>query len=122
METCYRHPNRETGVSCSNCGKPICPDCMTPTTVGMRCPDCAGQTTKVRTARTLHDDPRVTYALIAINVIVYLAELASGAGGLGGALGGTVVHDGALFGPKVADGEWYRIVTGGFLHATFFHL
>ena len=28
MATCYRHPNRETGVSCSNCGRPICPDCM----------------------------------------------------------------------------------------------
>ena len=41
MATCYRHPNRETGVSCSNCGNPICPDCMTPTPVGMRCPDCS---------------------------------------------------------------------------------
>ena len=41
MATCYRHSNRETGVSCSNCGNPICPDCMTPTPVGMRCPECA---------------------------------------------------------------------------------
>jgi membrane associated rhomboid family serine protease len=40
----------------------------------------------------------------------------------GGALGGTVVRDGALFGPKIADGEVYRLLTGGFLHATFFHL
>ena len=38
MATCYRHPSRETGVSCSNCGRPICPDCMTTTPVGMRCP------------------------------------------------------------------------------------
>ena len=41
VATCYRHPSRETGVSCSSCGNPICPDCMTPTPVGMRCPECA---------------------------------------------------------------------------------
>ena len=46
-ETCYRHPNRETAVSCSSCGRPICPDCMTPTPVGMRCPECANQRTRV---------------------------------------------------------------------------
>ena len=50
METCYRHPDRETGVSCSNCGRPICPDCMTTTSVGMRCPECARQKTKVQDA------------------------------------------------------------------------
>ena len=50
MATCYRHPNRETGVSCSSCGRPICPDCMTPTPVGMRCPECAQQKTPVRDA------------------------------------------------------------------------
>ena len=43
MATCYRHPSRETGVSCSNCGRPICPDCMTTTPVGMRCPECSKQ-------------------------------------------------------------------------------
>ena len=47
MATCYRHPGRETGVSCSNCERPICPDCMTTSPVGMRCPECARQTTKV---------------------------------------------------------------------------
>src|SRR5215217_4496834 len=54
MATCYRHPSRETGVSCSNCGKPICPDCMTATPVGMRCPDCAGKRQRVRTLRSVH--------------------------------------------------------------------
>ena len=62
VESCYRHPGRETGVSCSNCGRPICPDCMTPTSVGMRCPECSRQTTKVRTARDLHAEPRLTGA------------------------------------------------------------
>ena len=46
--TCYRHPGRATRVSCSSCGRPICPDCMTPSPVGMRCPECARQTTKVK--------------------------------------------------------------------------
>jgi len=53
MATCYRHPDRETGVACSNCGRPICPDCMTPTPVGMRCPECARQRTPVRTLRSM---------------------------------------------------------------------
>ena len=58
MPACYRHPSRETGVSCSSCGRPICPDCMTPTSVGMRCPECARDRTKVRTGRTLTSDAR----------------------------------------------------------------
>ena len=66
MATCYRHPDRETGVSCSNCGRPICPDCMTPTPVGMRCPECSRERTPVRNdgvAATAH--PVLTYVLIA---------------------------------------------------------
>jgi predicted RNA-binding Zn-ribbon protein involved in translation (DUF1610 family) len=38
---CYRHPGRETRVSCSSCGRPICPDCMVDTPVGFKCPECA---------------------------------------------------------------------------------
>src|SRR5215510_4941135 len=103
MAVCYRHPGRETGVSCSNCGRPICPDCMTPTPVGMRCPECSRQRTQVRTVRTMSTEPRLTYALIAINVVVFLAELASGSGGFSGA-SGSVYREGALFGPLVATG------------------
>jgi membrane associated rhomboid family serine protease len=43
IRRCYRHPDRETGVSCSNCGKPICYECMTPAPVGFRCPDCMAE-------------------------------------------------------------------------------
>ena len=67
-ETCYRHPNRETGVACSNCGRPICPDCMTPTPVGMRCPECAGQRTRVTTGTRAFGrstSAPATYVLIA---------------------------------------------------------
>src|SRR5437763_1467413 len=100
MPTCYRHPSRETGVSCSNCGRPICPDCMTPTTVGMRCPECARQRTRVVRMRNMSTEPRVTYALIAMNVVAFLAEgnftVASGSGG------NNVYAKGALLGSNPA--------------------
>ncbi len=85
-QTCYRHPDRETGVSCSSCGRPICPECMTPTPVGMRCPECMRQRTKVvrnptGTPGQLSAFP-ATIVLIAINVVVYLIEIAGGPGGI----------------------------------------
>ncbi len=93
---------------------------MTPTPVGMRCPECSRQKTKVRTAATIRRDPELTYVLIAINVIAFLA-MSAGGGGLDGR-GGTVYSNGFLFGPAVADGEWWRIVSAGFLHAGLLHL
>jgi membrane associated rhomboid family serine protease len=124
--TCYRHPNRETAVSCSNCGRPICPDCMTPTPVGMRCPECARQRTRVVRNPVGTPGGRLgafpaTMVLIAINVVVYLIEIASGPGGLE-ATGGKIAYDFGLFGPFVAEGEWYRLVTSAFLHAGIFHI
>jgi membrane associated rhomboid family serine protease len=124
-ETCYRHPNRETAVSCSSCGRPICPDCMTPTPVGMRCPECARQRTKVVRNPTglpsqLGAFP-ATVVLIAINVIVYLVEIAGGSGGLNSPSGKIVVNLG-LYGPFVSGGDWYRLVTSGFLHAGLLHI
>jgi membrane associated rhomboid family serine protease len=120
-ETCYRHPRRETGVHCSNCGRPICPDCMTPTPVGMRCPECSSQRTQVRTLRSTSTEPTLTYAIIAVNVLVFVAQIATGAGGLD-ATSGTVFRDGALAGPLVGTGDWWRIVTGGFLHGGLLHI
>jgi membrane associated rhomboid family serine protease len=123
MATCYRHPNRETGVSCSNCGRPICPDCMTPTPVGMRCPECARERTKVTrgaVAPGRYDAP-ATYVLIALNVAAYLVEIAGGAGGLSPG-SSSVLLDFGLYGPYVAEGEWYRLLTNGFLHASLIHI
>ena len=120
-QTCYRHPDRETGVSCSNCGRPICTECMTSTPVGMRCPECSRQRTQVRTLASLTPSPDLTKVLIALSVIAFLAQSMAGAGiGRGG--GGEVYARGVLFGPLVAEGEWWRLITGGFLHGGIFHL
>src|SRR3954452_5120198 len=84
-QTCYRHPGRETAVSCSSCGRPICPDCMTPTPVGMRCPECASQRTPGRSGTAASGGANrapPTFALIAVNAAVYLIELASVPGAL----------------------------------------
>jgi membrane associated rhomboid family serine protease len=124
MATCYRHPSRETGVSCSNCGNPICPDCMTPTPVGMRCPDCAGSKQKVHTMRSMHSDPTATYVLIAINVLMFLGSGMGGSLLTGGGSGGSAVfNDFALFGPAIdVLNEYWRLVTSGFLHSGLLHV
>jgi membrane associated rhomboid family serine protease len=123
MATCYRHPSRETGVSCSNCGKPICPDCMTPTPVGMRCPDCAGQKQRVQSLRSMHVDPTVTYVLIAINVLMFLGSGAGGSFLTGSGGSSRVFQDLALWGPAIDIGhDYWRLVTAGFLHSGLLHI
>jgi len=114
MATCYRHPQRETGVSCSNCGRSICTDCMTSTPVGMRCPECSRQRTQVHTMRSMTTDPIATYVIIAICVLAYFGSRAGGTG--------RAFNELLLYGPAVADGEYWRLVTSGFLHAGLLHL
>jgi membrane associated rhomboid family serine protease len=118
MAVCYRHPSRETGVSCSNCGKPICPDCMTATPVGMRCPDCSRQRTAVRTLRNIYAEPTATYVLIGINVLMYIGMWMSGGSSSSvyidlGTLGSATFQGDPI---GVANGEYYRLITGAFLH------
>jgi membrane associated rhomboid family serine protease len=126
---CYRHPDRETFVSCAECGRGICPDCMTFGPVGIRCPDHAsasGRTaaprrTARRATRSLSvEGPIVTQTLIAINVAVFLLELAMGAGV--SVDSGWIFENGVLYGPLVAEGEWWRLITSSFLHANLLHI
>src|ERR1051325_11164419 len=72
--TCYRHPDRVTGASCTRCGRPICPDCMTVAPVGHHCPECLREGRKsVRQVR-IHADALVVKSLIALNALVFLLQ------------------------------------------------
>lgn len=123
---CYRHPDRETGVSCSDCGRGLCPDCMHFGPVGIRCPEHAGQPQGA--ARVVGSVRRrssgrtglVAMGLVGLNVLVYFAQLAQGAPVQANA--GSIFNDGALYGPLVADGDWWRLITAAFLHYGPFHL
>ena len=98
---------------------------MTVTPVGMRCPECARQRTRVtRMTPGIHPGRApATYVLIALNVIAFLAEVGTGSPvGAGFEAAGSIFRHGALYGPAVANGEWYRLVTAGFLHAGLFHI
>jgi membrane associated rhomboid family serine protease len=125
--TCYRHPDRATGLSCSECGRPICTECMTMAPVGIRCPEHSGRPQGVqRVTRGVHRaafegvGAKVTRALVAINVAVYVAELAQG-GGINGVKSSIYFH-GVLWAPFVADGDYWRLITAAFLHYGPFHL
>ena len=127
---CYRHPDRETGLSCSECGRPICYECMTPAPVGLRCPEHSGKpqglqrvtraTQRSVTGVGARRVNAVTLALIAVNVGVYLAELALGGNQNG--TGSTIFDHGVLYLPFVAQGDWWRLMTAAFLHFGIFHL
>jgi membrane associated rhomboid family serine protease len=138
---CYRHPGRETGVSCSNCGRPICYECMTPAAVGFRCPECIAEQrrdsgrSRVITRGQIRGrwqggmlgstHAPVTRVLIGLNVAAFVIEIiaASGAGGVGSLSTKTLVDLGALYTPRiVVQHEYWRLVTAMFLHAGLMHI
>lgn len=114
LPVCYRHADRETRLSCSNCGRPICVECMTAAPVGQRCPDCAAPATQVVGRDRLYGraGAPVTYGLIALCVAVYL--LAS--------VAPQIEVYGAQINPLVLQGEWWRLVTAAFLHGGLTHI
>jgi membrane associated rhomboid family serine protease len=100
---------------------------MTPTPVGMRCPECMRQKTKVvqgvggGPASGFAASP-ATFVLIAVSLVVYLVEVGTSGGGFSIPINDSVVVHGALFGPLVSEGEWYRLITSGFIHGTPLHV
>jgi membrane associated rhomboid family serine protease len=124
---CYRHPDRETYLSCSECGRPICAECMTPAPVGQRCPEHSGRPQGVRRVtrgarQTAFEGTGalVTKTLIGINLLVYLITITQGAGI--NSPGGSLFDNWILYGPAVANGDWWRLITCAFLHASLIHI
>ncbi|WP_405490976.1 rhomboid family intramembrane serine protease [Streptomyces sp. NBC_00096] len=131
---CYRHPDRDTGISCTRCERPICPECMISASVGFQCPECVregsgtGHGPAANVPRTVAGgvvsaDPHlVTKILIGINAAVFLAAFV---------LPGLEIHleliaryREQLGGPVegVATGEYYRLLTSTFLHVAPLHI
>lgn len=135
VPVCYRHPDRETGVRCTRCERPICPECMVSASVGFQCPECVrggsgtGHAPTASRPRTIAGgsvtaDPRLlTKVLIGINLAVFLAQIA-----LGNTLTDRFELIGraqfSLFGPLegVAEGQYYRLLTSMFLHGGYAHI
>jgi membrane associated rhomboid family serine protease len=138
VTTCYRHAERETYVRCTRCERFICPACMVDAPIGHQCPECVrGGEKSVRQRTTVFGGrptvtPVVTYLLIGLNVLAYVAELAvHGLQWRFSVLGqGVMGPDGNLYTVYadrlqpgfhlvgIANGEWYRLITGAFLHQT----
>ncbi|HWM39425.1 MAG TPA: rhomboid family intramembrane serine protease, partial [Streptomyces sp.] len=132
---CYRHPDRETGISCVRCERPICPDCMIPASVGFQCPDCVkggsgtGHAPSASRPRTIAggavaaDRRLVTKILLGLNAAVFIGVLVAG---------DRLVNDLVLFGQAVAEpygpvegvaqGQWYRLLSSMFLHQEIWHI
>lgn len=117
---CYRHPDRQTMLSCSRCGRPICASCSVDAAVGQRCPECLRQegTQRVipaRSSRSASSSAPATRGFIALAVTFFvLAQF----GGLGEELVLRLAQINAL----VAAGEWWRIFTVVLLHASITHI
>jgi membrane associated rhomboid family serine protease len=119
VPTCFRHPDRETYVRCVRCDRPICPDCMREAAVGHQCVECVREANRDRReARTVFGGrvatgSHVTFALLAINAVIFVVELASP----------QVKGDFAMVPAAVAlDAQWYRLLSSAFLHYGFFHI
>lgn len=112
---CYRHPDRETRLACSDCGRPICPACSIDAAVGQKCPQCVNEAGRQKTidARSslgvAAGIPPVTKAIIAVTALMFL---------LGGSVEEYLVQASWL----VEAGEWWRIFSSALLHANITHI
>ncbi|MCB0930936.1 MAG: rhomboid family intramembrane serine protease [Mycobacterium sp.] len=126
VPACYRHPDRAAMVGCVRCGRPICPECMRTAPVGQQCVDCVQATYQSaytvpvapsarptpKAAMRLDGKPWVTYGLIAVNVAVFLLQMARP----------DLRNQFALWSPAVAQGQYYRLVSSAFMHYGLVHL
>jgi membrane associated rhomboid family serine protease len=121
IPTCYRHPGRETYVSCVRCGRPACPECLRSAAVGQQCVECVRQGNQgVRRAGSVFGGRPargavVTWTLVAVNIALYLVELADQ--NIGYDLGMLGLGRFAIGAPLqgVAEGQWYRMITSAFV-------
>jgi membrane associated rhomboid family serine protease len=119
--TCYRHPDRESWVSCVRCGRHACPDCLRDAAVGQQCVECVrGSSAGGRAARTAFGGRPVTTAvvtwtLVGINVLLFLVELAKPSLGTDWGLLGYAPYSSGGPVQGIAAGQWYRLITSAFL-------
>jgi membrane associated rhomboid family serine protease len=130
---CYRHPDRQSFVLCQRCGRTICPQCQTQAAVGVHCPECVKESrqsmpntrpavvTAVRRGVRATDAPVVTYGIMALCVLVFIAEAATGTSLLDGS-GGGVVYSELAYAPVLTSVQPWRIVTTLFTHASLLHI
>ena len=140
VPVCYRHAGRETYIRCQRCDRPICPDCMHPAAVGFQCPECVREGARsTRQARTPYGGtlrgggPVVTWALLGINALVFLAVSSTGGNtsrvlttlGLlptGGYFADPGSPGGAYYARGVADGAYWQLLTSAFTHVQVWHI
>lgn len=126
-EVCAFHPDRPTAMHCTRCGRPACPDCLTPASVGFHCRACVAEgqanqrPVRTVTGARLGDRPVVTFSLIAVNVLIFLVTALQARSGVD-MTGSVVFEKGILVPGAVASGQWWRLFSSGFLHLSVIHV
>lgn len=126
--TCFRHPERSTGLRCARCGRPACPECLREASVGFQCVVCVSEgrsqvrsATTIAGARVQQGTPVVTYVLLGVNVALYLLTAVLARSVMGNS-SSDFFGQFSLWPVGVAEGGWGRLVVSGFLHYGLLHL